>query len=194
MRPERVASALGMLTWTLLMPILVRLSVRRESRIHEAHIPAERSPPEEDPWFSKANDNERRAEGLEAEAGERTKAADRLKHRLARRDRLTRGGDFQALFQHGNRVDRPSFLLLWRETSERRRSGFAVSRQIRGAVHRNRARRRLREAFRRAQDVAPTKAALIFIAKAGVLRQDFRGLIGDVETALAAVTDSRASR
>ncbi|PYM76423.1 MAG: ribonuclease P protein component [Candidatus Rokuibacteriota bacterium] len=66
--------------------------------------------------------------------------------RFPRRDRLTTSTEFQALFQRGKRIDRPSMIVLWRETTEPRRAGFAVSRQIRGAVQRNRARRRLREA------------------------------------------------
>lgn len=83
--------------------------------------------------------------------------------------------------------------MLWRDSGEHRRSGFAVSRQIRGAVHRNRARRRVREAFRQAQEAAPSRTVLIVIAKPGVLRQRFGALVGEMESAFAAMIDPGAA-
>jgi len=97
---------------------------------------------------------------------------------------LTTSAEIQALFQQGKRVDRPSFVVLWRETDGRRRAGFAVTRQIRGAVSRNRARRRLREAFRAARSAAPTGVALMVIAKRPVLDRAFPTLIAELNDAL----------
>ena len=45
--------------------------------------------------------------------------------------------------------------ILWREGVDARRVGFAVSRQVRSAVERNRVRRRLREAYRATRQAAP---------------------------------------
>jgi ribonuclease P protein component len=82
-------------------------------------------------------------------------------------------------------------IVLWRETTEPRRAGFAVSRQIRGAVQRNRARRRLREAYRATRDTAPTHAALVIIGRAGALRLPFPALAAELSGALAAIPGPR---
>jgi ribonuclease P protein component len=104
---------------------------------------------------------------------------------------LTTSAEFQALFQRGKRIDRPSMLVLWRATEEPRRAGFAVSRQIRGAVQRNRARRRLREAYRATRDTAPAHTALVIIGRPGALREPFAALASELRGALAAIPGSR---
>ena len=83
-------------------------------------------------------------------------------------------------------------IVLWRATDEPRRAGFAVSRQIRGAVQRNRARRRLREAYRAMRTAAPTHAALVIIGRPAALRQPFSVLTGEMRGALAAIPGPRA--
>jgi len=103
---------------------------------------------------------------------------------------LTTSAEIQALFHQGKRVDRPSFVVLWREADGPRRAGFAVTRQIRGAVSRNRARRRLREAFRAARDSAPKSVVLMAIAKRAVLDRRFSALVAELEEALASLPRS----
>jgi ribonuclease P protein component len=105
---------------------------------------------------------------------------------------LTTSADFQALFQRGKRIDRPSMIVLWRATSEPRRAGFTVSRQVRGAVQRNRARRRLREAYRAMRAAAPTHAALVIIGRPAALRQPFTKLADELHDALTAIPGPRA--
>lgn len=83
-------------------------------------------------------------------------------------------------------------IVLWRETTEPRRAGFAVSRQIRGAVRRNRARRRLREAYRAARDTAPAHTALVIIGRPGALREPFSVLAAELRGALSAIPGSRS--
>jgi ribonuclease P protein component len=100
---------------------------------------------------------------------------------------LTRGADFQALFQQGKRIDRPSLIVLWREADAARRVGFAVSRQMRGAVKRNRVRRRLREAYRRAREVAPARVAVVIIGRPAALTANFNELIAELRDALAVI-------
>jgi ribonuclease P protein component len=82
-------------------------------------------------------------------------------------------------------------IVLWRETTEPRRVGFAVSRQIPGAVQRNRARRRLREAYRAAREAAPTHTALVIIGRPGALRAPFLALAAELSGALAAIPGPR---
>jgi len=107
---------------------------------------------------------------------------------------LTSSADIQALFQQGKRVDRPSLIVLWRETDGPRRAGFAVSRQIRGSVRRNRARRRLREAYRAARTAAPARVALVVIAKRGALDETFPVLVEQLRDALAGIGGARTAR
>jgi ribonuclease P protein component len=104
---------------------------------------------------------------------------------------LTTSADFQALFQRGKRIDRPSMIVLWRESAARRRAGFAVSRHVRTAVQRNRARRRLREAYRAARGAAPANVALVVIGKPGALREPFAALTEELRGALAEIPGLR---
>lgn len=69
--------------------------------------------------------------------------------------------------------------------------GFAVSRQLRNAVQRNRARRRLREAFRSARAAAPSRAALVIIGRPAALTASFEALQGQMRQALAAIPGGR---
>ena len=100
---------------------------------------------------------------------------------------MTTSADFQALFQRGKRIDRPSMIVLWRETVVPRRAGFAVSRQVRGAVARNRVRRRLREAYRAARDAAPPGVDLVIVGRPGALRARFAALVAELRAALATI-------
>ncbi len=85
-------------------------------------------------------------------------------------------------------------VVLWRATERARRVGFAVSRQIRDAVRRNRARRRLREAYRRVREAAPERVDLVIIGKQRCLDEDFAVLTGEVRAALEALPGRRGSR
>jgi len=160
--------------------------------VHEADVSAQCAATEEDSRLPRADENEGRAEGAQASAREGAETADGLTGRFPRRERLTTSAEFQALFQRGKRIDRPSMIVLWRATDEPRRAGFAVSRQVRGAVQRNRARRRLREAYRAKRDAAPTHAALVIIGRPAALRRPFTALADELHDALAAIPGSRA--
>lgn len=83
-------------------------------------------------------------------------------------------------------------IVLWRESAGPRRAGFAVSRQVRTAVRRNRARRRLREAYRAVRGAAPVNVALVIIGKAGALREPFGALAEQLRAALASMPGPRA--
>lgn len=100
---------------------------------------------------------------------------------------MTTRAEIQALFQLGKRIERPSLVVLWGPSPGTPRAGFAVSRQVRGAVCRNRARRRLREAFRTVRDAAPQGVVLMVIAKRRALEEPFPALAGELKAALAAI-------
>jgi ribonuclease P protein component len=107
---------------------------------------------------------------------------------------LTTSAEFQALFQRGRRIDRPALVVLWREAAGPTRAGFAVSRQLKNAVQRNRARRRLREAYRASRDAAPAGAALVIVGRPAVLTAPFAVLATQLRGALAAIPGARAAR
>lgn len=98
---------------------------------------------------------------------------------LPRGERLRRSADFQAVFQKSNRLERPSFVALWRR-GERRRVGFAVSRQVRRAVQRNRARRRIREAYRQVRELIAGDVELVVVARPSAATRPFRELVEDM--------------
>src|SRR5437867_8782585 len=174
------------------MSTVGRFDDLRGSTLHEADVSAECAPAKKNSRLPRANEDQGRAEGAQASAREGAETADRLTGRFPRRERLTTGAEFQALFQRGKRIDRPSMIVLWRATAEPRRAGFAVSRQVRGAVQRNRARRRLREAYRAMREAAPTHTALVIIGRPAALRRPFAGLAGELPGALTTIPGPRA--
>jgi ribonuclease P protein component len=98
---------------------------------------------------------------------------------LPRGERLRRAAEFQAVFQHGTRHERPSFVALWQRAGERR-VGFAVSRQVRGAVARNRVRRRIREAYRQMRAAMPGDVAIVIVARPSAETRTFPELVEDM--------------
>jgi ribonuclease P protein component len=78
-------------------------------------------------------------------------------------------------------------IVLWRPHDGPRRAGFAVARQIRGAVQRNRVRRRLREAYRAARDAAPTGVDLVVIGRGSASTLALGTLIEDMRAAFRSV-------
>jgi ribonuclease P protein component len=155
----------------------------KEIIVHEADVSAECAPPEEDARLSRADEDEGRSQNVEAAAREGAQTADGVSGRLRRPERLTTGAEFQALFQRGKRIERPSMIVLWRANDGARRVGFAVARQVRGAVQRNRVRRRLREAYRAARDVAPTGVDLVVIGRSAALTLALGALVEDMRAA-----------
>ncbi len=81
--------------------------------------------------------------------------------------------------------------MLWRR-AESRRAGFAVSRQVRGAAQRNRARRRIREAYRQVRELIPADVGLVVVARASAATRPFAELVEDMRRLAESL--ARASR
>jgi ribonuclease P protein component len=85
--------------------------------------------------------------------------------RLGPRRRLRSAAEFDAVFKRGARLGGRLFLLVFAPNARGvDRLGLAVSRRVGGAVERNRARRLLRESFRR--ETLPSAAGLDFVVVA----------------------------
>jgi ribonuclease P protein component len=104
---------------------------------------------------------------------------------LPRTARLRQANEIQAVFQAGRREERRAFVLLWVPCQGPGRAGFAVSRQIRGAVRRNRVRRRLREAYRGLGQARSLDRNVVFVARAWALQAPLADLRNDMSSALA---------
>jgi ribonuclease P protein component len=93
--------------------------------------------------------------------------------------RLRRNSEFRAVREQGRRMDCGAFLLAWRlrpagEPAAPARVGVVASRaSVGNAVHRNAAKRRLRELFRRNQHLVPPGVDLILTARGALLRVEF---------------------
>jgi ribonuclease P protein component len=89
---------------------------------------------------------------------------------LTRRHRLSRSQDFDAVYRHGRSVA-TRFLVLYsfpREGGDGPRLGLAVSRQVGGAVQRNRLKRRLRAAFEATSERLPVDHDYVLVARPGL--------------------------
>ena len=84
-------------------------------------------------------------------------------------------------------------IVLWRASDGPRRAGFAVGRQIRGAVRRNRVRRRLREAYRAARDAAPAGVDVVVIGRTSALTVALGALIDEMRAAFRVVAAQRGT-
>ena len=85
------------------------------------------------------------------------------------RERLKTGAQYRKVFDGGTRVEGSLFLLVARDNDlEILRLGLAVGRRVGNAVVRNRAKRLLREAFRRQKGIWVVGRDLILVAKPAI--------------------------
>lgn len=164
---------------------------------HEEDISAERTAPQEDARVSGAHEDPGRTEGAEAAAGEGAEAADCLasvtqeegQPRRTRTAKRLGAGEFEALFrQRGRREEMESFVALWRPSDGPGKVGFAVGRRLGQAVVRNRARRRLREAYRHERREGPAGFDVVFVGRSALLKRSFEELRGDFRRVLGVLS------
>ncbi|HHU12078.1 MAG TPA: ribonuclease P protein component [Clostridiaceae bacterium] len=100
--------------------------------------------------------------------------------------RLKNNRDFGLVFRRGQYYPgRHVVLHANRSGAAQLRLGVAVSRKVRGAVLRNRLKRRLREAFRRLDVLLPNGYDLILTAKATAAKAPFDELQNEIKGLLA---------
>jgi ribonuclease P protein component len=90
--------------------------------------------------------------------------------RLRPRERLTKSADYRRVLRRGVRLDGRLFNLAAAPNQlAHHRLGLTVSRRVGGAVQRNRAKRLLRDAFRRRDRETAVHCDLVLVAKREIL-------------------------
>jgi ribonuclease P protein component len=106
--------------------------------------------------------------------------------RLGRQSRLRQGRDFARVHQHGERLAQGCLIANWSRlpAGAAPKLGVVTSRKIGGAVDRSRARRLLRESFRRHQHEFAQPAELVLVARNSIVGKKFAEVEKDFLTAL----------
>jgi ribonuclease P protein component len=100
---------------------------------------------------------------------------------LSRRQRLTHSLLFQETYAQGQRwVGRYMVLWLRKGPGAALRLGVVASRKVGGAVARNRARRRLREAYRRNRGRLTGERDVVLVARRELLRAEWDDVVGEL--------------
>ena len=117
-------------------------------------------------------------------------APDPIRFQFPRAARLRRPGEFAAVRRLGGRAVRGCLILNWHTlaTAQRPRLGVVTSRKVGSAVVRSRARRLLREVFRRHQQDLRRPMDLVLVARPSIAGKAF----ADVERDFLAVLRGQA--
>jgi ribonuclease P protein component len=94
----------------------------------------------------------------------------RLDPGARRRGRLSRSGEFERVYRHGDSHSN-RFLVLYafpREEEGESRLGVSAGRKLGGAVQRNKVKRALREAYREVADELPAGSDIVLVARPGI--------------------------
>lgn len=109
--------------------------------------------------------------------------------RLKASERLVRKADFERAYAKGKRLSSRWFIAyVFTTTVEPLRVGVVASRRVGGAIERNRAKRRLRDVFRRNRPSMPVAADVVLIARPTISQASYREIektyVGSVGRAL----------
>ena len=106
--------------------------------------------------------------------------------RLGRSSRLAQSRDFARVRQKGERLVLGCLIANWNKLPDgvAPKLGVVTSKKIGGAVQRNRARRLLRESFRRHQHEFAQPVELVLVARNSIAGKDFAGVEKDFLAAL----------
>ena len=105
----------------------------------------------------------------------------RVSHRLGRKQRLVRSSAFNDIYAQ-DQCFHGRFMVLWfsRGKEASNRVGVVASKRIGNAVHRNRAKRRLREVFRLNQDQLQEHIDIVLIARRFILTAKWKDIENDL--------------
>ena len=175
-------------------------------KFREAHLSAVEISPQAAARLSRAHGDQGRPQSARAAQSQGTQASVGLSETgpgsgVTAIGRLKNRTEFLYV-RNGARFTTPSLVLQARPRADSApgcdnlaRFGFTATKTLGGAVIRNRARRRLKEAVRlSAAQHAAKGYDYVLIARAGTLQRRFTELIGDLERALAKVHEPAAAK
>jgi ribonuclease P protein component len=91
--------------------------------------------------------------------------------------RIVRSSDYRMLYKTGRKIHSERFVLFWRENRiGHHRLGLTVSRKVGNSVMRNRAKRLLREIFRKSYREIPGQFDLVVNVRSGCSRASYTEL------------------
>lgn len=167
-----------------------------EGTVREAHVSAEDASPLASARFSRADEDDGRSQGARATSRARTEAPDRRLNDLAGMNaaRLRRSTDIAAARKIGRGVRDAAFIARLRPNDlSVMRIAVSAPRTVGISTIRNRARRRVREAFRQAcasADVMPAQDIVVTVRREAITA-DFTALRAAAEAALGIARQSR---
>jgi ribonuclease P protein component len=175
----------------------------------EAHLSAAPQEPPQDPWIPcpdedgewSQGDQQSPPQGAPTPGRQRlqevseTALAPRTPSRasqqsllFASRDRLRKQFEYRRLRKQGRRVHTKSFVLqVAPSDGAHTRLGLTVSRQVGGAVQRNRVKRLVREAFRCHRELFPPASDIVVIAKTGCAPRALADVVDELAHVSAAL-------
>ncbi len=101
-------------------------------------------------------------------------------------ERLSTRAEFSRVYREGCRYPGEALILYFRPTDESRRLGVTARRRLGGAVVRNRAKRRLREAFKRLERRMCARGDIVLVARSQAGTVPFSRLVMEMEALCAA--------
>jgi ribonuclease P protein component len=90
------------------------------------------------------------------------------------------------VYREGRRYSGDALVLYVRPTDSGRRIGVTAGRGLGGAVVRNRAKRRVREAYRRVAPKLCGYGDVVFVARSGAVAAGFEAIVREMEALCAA--------
>jgi ribonuclease P protein component len=105
---------------------------------------------------------------------------------LPKENRLKKKKEFEAVFKGGRHIKSQNFFIKYLANgTEQTRIGFVVSKKVsKKAVDRNKAKRRMREAFKNIDGKLKNGISIIIVAYPGLKGVKFKEVLAEIESAL----------